>query len=150
MNPPSSKRRRATGRATLQDIALAAGVSALLLTACASGGGSTTAPTEEPADSGDALPIAEGDRALDLKFGTILPQSGTLAFLGPPEEAGVTRGISPHVDVSVAATPAARARACSERAGSSASGPSPFFARQALIMPAAAPGSSSAPSSRRW
>lgn len=77
-----------SARAAWTGVAIA-GVSALLLTACASGGGSTTAPTEEPADSGDALPIAEGDRALDLKFGTILPQSGTLAFLGPPEEAGV-------------------------------------------------------------
>lgn len=77
-----------SARAAWTGVAIA-GVSALLLTACASGGGSTTAPTEEPADSGDALPIAEGERALDIKFGTILPQSGTLAFLGPPEEAGV-------------------------------------------------------------
>ncbi|MGX5696477.1 ABC transporter substrate-binding protein [Agromyces soli] len=82
----ATAKRRA--RAAWTGVAIA-GVSALLLTACASGGGSTTAPTEEPADSGDALPIAEGERALDLKFGTILPQSGTLAFLGPPEEAGV-------------------------------------------------------------
>lgn len=77
-----------SARAAWTGVAIA-GVSALLLTACASGGGSTTAPTEEPADSGDALPIAEGERDLALKFGTILPQSGTLAFLGPPEEAGV-------------------------------------------------------------
>ena len=65
-----------------------AGVSALLLTACSTG---TTAPaeSEEPAESGDALPIAEGERDLTLPLGTILPQSGTLSFLGPPEEAGV-------------------------------------------------------------
>ena len=42
-----------------------------------------------PGDAGDALPIAEAERDLALKLGTILPQSGTLAFLGPPEEAGV-------------------------------------------------------------
>ena len=68
-----------------------AGVSALLLTACSTG---TTAPaeSEEPAESGDALPIAEGERDLTLPLGTILPQSGTLSFLGPPEEAGVQLG----------------------------------------------------------
>ena len=68
-----------------------AGVSALLLTACSTG---TTAPaeSEEPAETGDALPIAEGERDLTLPLGTILPQSGALAFLGPPEEAGVQLG----------------------------------------------------------
>lgn len=68
-----------------------AGVSALLLTACSTG---TTAPaeSEEPAETGDALPIAEGERDLTLPIGTILPQSGALAFLGPPEEAGVQLG----------------------------------------------------------
>ncbi len=55
------------------------GASALVLAGCAGGstggGGETTPPTEE--------------RDLTLKIGTILPQTGTLAFLGPPEEAGV-------------------------------------------------------------
>lgn len=64
------------------------GVTALLLTACASGA-PEPAETEEPADTGDALEIEPGERDLTLKVGTILPQSGTLAFLGPPEEAGV-------------------------------------------------------------
>jgi ABC-type branched-subunit amino acid transport system substrate-binding protein len=64
------------------------GVSTLLLTACATGG-PPPAETEEPAETGDALPIEAGERDLTLKVGTILPQSGTLAFLGPPEEAGV-------------------------------------------------------------
>ena len=69
-----------------------AGVSTLLLTACAAGG-EPPAETEEPAAESDcALPIAEGERDLTLKLGTILPQSGTLAFLGPPEEAGVQLG----------------------------------------------------------
>lgn len=78
-----------SARATWTGIAIA-GVSALLLTACATGGGDTEpADTEEPAETGDAQPIEAGERDLTLKVGTILPQSGTLAFLGPPEEAGV-------------------------------------------------------------
>jgi ABC-type branched-subunit amino acid transport system substrate-binding protein len=81
-----------SSRAVWTGVALA-GVSTLLLTACAGGGGTTDTPaeTEEPA-AGDALPIAEGERDLTLPIGTILPQSGTLAFLGPPEEAGVQLG----------------------------------------------------------
>ncbi|MFB7894234.1 ABC transporter substrate-binding protein [Microbacterium sp. NPDC056044] len=55
------------------------GASALVLAGCAGGGtgggDETTPPTEE--------------RDLTLKIGTILPQTGSLAYLGPPEEAGV-------------------------------------------------------------
>ncbi|GAA4377389.1 ABC transporter substrate-binding protein [Agromyces bauzanensis] len=76
-----------SARAAWTGVALA-GVSALLLSACATGGTPET-ETGEPAESGDALPIEAGERDLTLKIGTILPQSGTLAFLGPPEEAGV-------------------------------------------------------------
>ena len=76
-----------SARAAWTGVALA-GVSALLLTACATGG-TPEAETEEPAETGDALPVEAGERDLTLKIGTILPQSGTLAFLGPPEEAGV-------------------------------------------------------------
>ena len=86
-------------RAVWTGIAIA-GVSALLLTACSSG---APAPAESEApsgDAGDALPIAEGERDLALKLGTILPQSGALAFLGPPEEAGVQLGAD---DVNAAA-----------------------------------------------
>ena len=81
-----------SARAAWTGLAIA-GVSTLLLTACASGGTPST-ETEEPGEdtAGDALPIEAGERALDLKIGTILPQSGTLAFLGPPEEAGVALG----------------------------------------------------------
>jgi branched-chain amino acid transport system substrate-binding protein len=55
------------------------GASALVLSGCAapSTGGATTGPREP----------------LTLKIGTILPQSGTLAFLGPPEEAGVALAV---------------------------------------------------------
>ncbi|RXZ69744.1 ABC transporter substrate-binding protein [Agromyces albus] len=76
-----------SARAAWTGLAIA-GVSTLILSACATGG-TPPAETEEPADAGDALPIEEGERDLTLKVGTILPQSGTLAFLGPPEEAGV-------------------------------------------------------------
>ena len=53
-----------------------AGASALVLAGCSGGGGE--ASSEAPANVD-----------LSLKIGTILPQTGTLAFLGPPEEAGV-------------------------------------------------------------
>lgn len=76
-----------SARAAWTGVALA-GVSALLLTACSTSG-TAPAESEEPADTGDALPVEAGERDLTLKIGTILPQSGTLAFLGPPEEAGV-------------------------------------------------------------
>lgn len=77
-----------SARAAWTGLAIA-GVSTLLLSACAQGG-TPPAETEEPTEAaGDALPIEAGERDLTLKVGTILPQSGTLAFLGPPEEAGV-------------------------------------------------------------
>lgn len=53
------------------------GATALVLAGCAPAGDTPAEPTE----------------ALSLKVGTILPQSGALAFLGPPEEAGVALGI---------------------------------------------------------
>ena len=60
------------------------GVAGLVLTAC---GGDDEATTE-PKDTGSAsAPAAKGDGT--LKIGTLLPQTGSLAFLGPPEFAGV-------------------------------------------------------------
>ena len=53
-------------------------VSALLLAGCAGGGGSSTS-TESTGPQED----------LTLKLGSVLPQTGSLAFLGPPEQAGV-------------------------------------------------------------
>jgi len=53
-------------------------VSAILLAGCAGGGGSSE-PTESNAPAED----------LTLKIGSVLPQTGSLAFLGPPEQAGV-------------------------------------------------------------
>ncbi|MDZ4046346.1 MAG: ABC transporter substrate-binding protein [Rhodoglobus sp.] len=55
------------------------GASALVLSGCA-----PAAETEEPAGPREDL---------TLKIGTILPQSGELAFLGPPEEAGVALAV---------------------------------------------------------
>ena len=62
------------------------GVAGLVLTACGGDDGETTA---EPKDdtSSSAAPAAKGDGT--LKIGTLLPQTGSLAFLGPPEFAGV-------------------------------------------------------------
>jgi branched-chain amino acid transport system substrate-binding protein len=57
------------------------GVSALVLSGCAA-----PAETDDGASSGPREPLT-------LKIGTILPQSGTLAFLGPPEEAGVALAV---------------------------------------------------------
>jgi len=65
------------------------GVSALLLTGCSTAESAPAATDEPAASSSDVTEIVAGDRDLSLKVGTILPQSGGLAFLGPPEEAGV-------------------------------------------------------------
>jgi len=61
-----------------------AGVSAIILAGCAG--------SSEPSDS-SAAP-AEDREDLTLSIGTVLPQSGSLAFLGPPEEAGVLLAVN--------------------------------------------------------
>jgi branched-chain amino acid transport system substrate-binding protein len=55
------------------------GASALLLSGCAAG---TPAETSGPVED------------YTLKIGTLLPQTGNLAFLGPPEEAGVAMAVA--------------------------------------------------------
>lgn len=60
-------------------------VSALVLAGCAA---ESEAP--EPADT--STPTTPGED-LTLRVGTVLPQSGALAFLGPPEEAGVALAV---------------------------------------------------------
>ncbi len=69
----------------------------LVLSACGSdngdgdGGDSAAEPTaSESADTGDAAPKGDGK----LHVGTLLPQTGDLAFLGPPEFAGVDAAIA--------------------------------------------------------
>lgn len=54
----------------------------LALTAC--GSDDSTSAGADPSSSGGT-----GKVNLDLKIGTALPETGNLAFLGPPEEAGV-------------------------------------------------------------
>lgn len=57
-------------------------VASLALAACSSGGGSDNTPASSAMSS---APGVEGA----LKIGTLLPLTGSLAFLGPPEVAGV-------------------------------------------------------------
>ncbi len=64
------------------------GVSALALSAC--GGDEPNPTTDEPSESA-AAGGGEGDG--ELVIGTLLPQTGSLAFLGPPEFAGVQLAI---------------------------------------------------------
>ncbi|MER6947776.1 ABC transporter substrate-binding protein [Nonomuraea sp. NPDC000554] len=65
-------------------LAVAAAAS-LAAAACSSGGGTTAVPsTAQSQPSGQA---AKGDGTLTI--GTTLPQTGSLAYLGPPEFAGV-------------------------------------------------------------
>jgi len=59
-----------------------AAVAALALAACST--------TEDPGSSGSPAPGGDGPA---LKIGTLLPQTGSLAFLGPPEIAGVDLAI---------------------------------------------------------
>ena len=73
---------RSRVRTVIGGIAIA-GASALVLAGCAGGGG-----TAEPSES--AAPVED----LTLKIGTVLPQTGSLAFLGPPEEAGVQLAVN--------------------------------------------------------
>ncbi len=67
------------------------GVAGLVLTAC--GGDDEAGTSDEPSASGSssAAPGAKGDGT--LRIGTLLPQTGSLAFLGPPEFAGVDLAI---------------------------------------------------------
>ncbi len=75
---------------TLRSVAVL-GISGLALAAC--GGSETAEPGDEetPASSSatesESAAAAEGDGTLTI--GTLLPQTGSLAFLGPPEFAGV-------------------------------------------------------------
>jgi branched-chain amino acid transport system substrate-binding protein len=56
------------------------GASALVIAGCSSGSSQST-----PSETGDNKPAAD----LELKLGSLLPQTGSLAFLGPPMESGV-------------------------------------------------------------
>ena len=81
------------------------GVDGLALTACG-GGDAGTDPSEaaEPVDTAAAAPEPSEDMSSEpaaggsegdgvLTIGTLLPETGSLAFLGPPEFAGVEMAI---------------------------------------------------------
>ncbi|MDT0156430.1 penicillin-binding protein activator [Microbacterium sp. ARD32] len=69
--------------------------SALVIAGCAS-----TPATEKPTDGGDKKPAAD----VTLKMGSLLPSSGTLAFLDPPMEAGVQLAVKQVNDAKLGVT----------------------------------------------
>ncbi len=60
---------------------------ALALSSCGSGSDDSSASASDSASSDSSAPAGTGDG--ELVVGTLLPQTGDLAFLGPPEFAGV-------------------------------------------------------------
>ena len=66
--------------------AMVLAASALVLSACGGGDDDDNEPSAEET-SGSSTPAAKGDGTLTV--GSLLPQTGDLAFLGPPEFAGV-------------------------------------------------------------
>jgi branched-chain amino acid transport system substrate-binding protein len=69
-------------------LAVAAAATSLVLTACGDDGSEDTSSEEPSGDaSSESGAAAEGDGV--LRLGSLLPQTGDLAFLGPPEFAGV-------------------------------------------------------------
>ncbi len=70
-------------RTTMLQFAAVAGAAALALTACSSSGSTSSESSSAPTASADGV----------LKIGTVLPQTGSLAFLGPPEFAGVNLAV---------------------------------------------------------
>lgn len=79
-------------RTALSTVALA-GIVSLVLAGC-SPDAVNRSPEQATASAGAARPITAGERDLTLKIGTVLPQSGALAFLGPPDEAGVKLAVA--------------------------------------------------------
>lgn len=78
-------------RSTTIRLAAVAAASAMVLAGCGSDSGDEE-PSSTSSDSGSSAPTAEGDGT--LVFGTLLPQTGSLAFLGPPEFAGVDLAVN--------------------------------------------------------
>ncbi len=78
-----------------------AGATALTLVGCSGGGGGTPSGggTTAPAANFTKHTCADSATSADiLKVGTLLPVTGTLAFLGPPEIAGVGLAVQDVVD----------------------------------------------------
>jgi len=55
--------------------------------------GSTSGSTAQATGGGGAVPPSTGSTATPLKLGSLLPTTGSLAYLGPPEIAGVNLGV---------------------------------------------------------
>jgi neutral amino acid transport system substrate-binding protein len=91
-------------KAWLAAVALA-GASALTLVGCAGGGtGGSTSGSSAPSADYKAYDCPDGSTSADiLKVGTLLPVTGTLAYLGPPEIAGVGLAVN---DINAAGTKA--------------------------------------------
>jgi ABC-type branched-subunit amino acid transport system substrate-binding protein len=83
-----------TRKTPLWRLLAVAGAASLVLAACGGDDDDTAAddPAEEPADD-DADDAPAADFEGELRVGTLLPQTGNLAFLGPPEFAGVDLAI---------------------------------------------------------
>lgn len=71
-------------RSSMLQFAAVAGAAALALSACSSSSSSSSSESS-------SAPSASADGV--LKIGTVLPQTGSLAFLGPPEFAGVNLAV---------------------------------------------------------
>lgn len=82
---------RSRASVTTRGIAAVAAAT-LMLAACGNGDetdNGDSANTEAETDTDTEAAGEAGERDLTLEVGTVLPQTGALAFLGPPEEAGV-------------------------------------------------------------
>jgi branched-chain amino acid transport system substrate-binding protein len=65
----------------------------MVLAACGGTGDTTTAPAETTTTTGAETTVTTGEPGASLTFGGLLPETGSLAFLGPPEIAGATLAI---------------------------------------------------------
>ena len=63
----------------------------LALTACGSNSSDNSSSSDKSSSSSSSKPVKKGDGTLTV--GTLLPQTGDLAFLGPPEFAGVQTAV---------------------------------------------------------
>ncbi len=78
-----------------------AAAATLTLAGCSGGGGNDAGSTGTAAPAGNYASqdcASDATSANTLKVGTILPQTGTLAFLGPPEIAGVGLAVNDIVE----------------------------------------------------